>query len=40
MTITTKLRTEAAQTHTKLIAATTNAYNAIAPHDHQPPHPR
>ena len=31
MTITTKLRTEAAQTHTKLIAATTNAYNAIAP---------
>ena len=30
MTITTKLRTKAAQTHTKLIAATTKAYNAIA----------
>jgi len=30
MTITTKLRTEAAQTHTRLIAATTTAYNAIA----------
>lgn len=30
MTITNELRTEAAQTHTKLIAATTNAYNAIA----------
>lgn len=31
MTITTnKLRTQAAQTHAKLIAATTNAYNAIA----------
>jgi hypothetical protein len=29
MTITTELRTEAAQTHTKLIAATTTAYNAI-----------
>ena len=29
MTITTALRTKAAQTHTKLIAATTNAYNAI-----------
>ena len=29
-TITNKLRTQAAQTHTKLIAATTNAYNAIA----------
>lgn len=29
MTITTKLRTQAAQTHAKLIAATTNAYNAI-----------
>ena len=28
-TITNELRTEAAQTHTKLIAATTNAYNAI-----------
>ena len=30
MTITTELRTKATQTHTKLIAATTNAYNAIA----------
>lgn len=30
MTITTKLRTEAAQTHTRLIAATTTAYNTIA----------
>ena len=29
-TITNELRTQAAQTHTKLIAATTNAYNAIA----------
>lgn len=29
-TITTALRTQAAQTHAKLIAATTNAYNAIA----------
>lgn len=29
-TITNKLRTQAAQTHAKLIAATTNAYNAIA----------
>lgn len=30
-TITNKLRTQAAQTHTRLIAATTTAYNAIAP---------
>lgn len=30
MTITNELRTQAAQTHTRLIAATTNAYNAIA----------
>ena len=29
-TITNALRTQAAQTHAKLIAATTNAYNAIA----------
>lgn len=29
-TITNELRTQAAQTHAKLIAATTNAYNAIA----------
>lgn len=29
-TITNKLRTQAAQTHTRLIAATTTAYNAIA----------
>lgn len=29
-TITNELRIQAAQTHTKLIAATTNAYNAIA----------
>ena len=30
MTITNKLRTQAAQTHARLIAETTNAYNAIA----------